>query len=130
MSCYLNEIQSLNIFSFIYLKINLFFFKVFYVDFGNYEVVPLDLLYHLPFKYVLPKVMAIRLSLNGVDKATETIEMQRAFKQFVDDKLLHMKVIPTSKRVAIPKCELWDLQSKTSALDVLNRAAKHAYPGN
>lgn len=74
--------------------------------------------------------MAIRLCLGGVEKSTVTIEMQKAFKQFVDNRLLHMKVIPNPQRMAIPKCELWDPESKTSALDVVNRAARHAYPGN
>ncbi|VEN51588.1 unnamed protein product, partial [Callosobruchus maculatus] len=72
-------------------------FKVFYVDFGNYEVVPLDFLYQIPFKYVLPKVMAIRFSLDGVEKSTVTLEMQCAFKKFVDNRLLHMKVLPSQK---------------------------------
>ncbi|XP_018571230.1 maternal protein tudor isoform X2 [Anoplophora glabripennis] len=103
-------------------------FKVFYVDFGNYEVVPLDALYQIPFKYVIPRVMAIRFSLAGVEKSTVTLEMQCAFKQFVDNRLLYMKVLPTPTRMAIPKCELWDPETKTSALDVVNRAAQNAYP--
>lgn len=73
--------------------------------------------------------MAIRLSLAGVEKPTVTLEMQCAFKTFVDNRLLHMKVLPTATRMAIPKCELWDPETKTSALDVVNRAARHAYPG-
>lgn len=104
-------------------------FQVFYVDFGNHEIVPLDSLYQIPFKYVLPKVMAIRLSLAGVEKSTVTIEMQCAFKKFVDNRLLHMKILPSPTRMAVPKCELWDPETKTSALDVVNRAAQHAYPG-
>ncbi|KAJ8954517.1 hypothetical protein NQ318_000749 [Aromia moschata] len=103
-------------------------FKVFYVDFGNYEVVPLDALYQIPFKYVLPKVMAIRFSLAGIEKSTVTLEMRCAFKQFVDNRLLHMKVLPTPTRTALPKCQLWDPETKTSALDVVQRAARHAYP--
>lgn len=103
-------------------------FKVFYVDFGNYEVVPLDALFQIPFRFVLPKIMAIRFALAGVEKSTVTLEMQCAFKKFVDNRLLHMKVLPTSTRLVIPKCELWDPETKTSALDVVNRAALNAYP--
>ncbi|XP_072393334.1 protein tudor-like isoform X2 [Diabrotica undecimpunctata] len=103
-------------------------FKVFFVDFGNYEVLPLECLYQIPFKYVLPKVMAIRFSLAGVDKATVTIDMRSAFKKFVDNRLLHMKVLPSPTRTALPKCELWDPETMTSALDVVIRAAKHSYP--
>lgn len=72
--------------------------------------------------------MAIRFSLAGVEKSTVTLEMQCAFKQFVDNRLLYMKVLPTPTRMAIPKCELWDPETKTSALDVVNRAAQNAYP--
>ncbi|KAL1491704.1 hypothetical protein ABEB36_012262 [Hypothenemus hampei] len=103
-------------------------FKVFYVDFGNSEILPLEALYQIPFKYVLPKVMAIRLALNGVDKSTVTMEMKLAFKKFVDNRLLYMKVLPSAQKAAIPKCELWDPETKTNALDVINRAAQHAYP--
>ncbi|XP_076270545.1 tudor domain containing protein isoform X2 [Rhynchophorus ferrugineus] len=103
-------------------------FKVFYVDFGNYETLPLEALYQIPFKYVLPKVMAIRLSLNGVEKSTVTLDMLLAFKKFVDNRLLYMKVLPSNKKTTIPKCEMWDPETKTNALDVINRAAQHAYP--
>ncbi|CAH2004813.1 unnamed protein product [Acanthoscelides obtectus] len=103
-------------------------FKVFYVDFGNYEVVPLESLYQIPFKCVLPKVMAVRFSLDGVEKSTVTLEMQCAFKQFVDNRLLHMTVLHSPKRMPVPKCVLLDPTTKTSALDVVNRAARHAYP--
>ncbi|KAG5895989.1 hypothetical protein JTB14_005095 [Gonioctena quinquepunctata] len=103
-------------------------FKVFYVDFGNYEIVSLDSVFQIPFKYVIPKVMAIRFALAGVEKATVTIEMQVVFKKFVDNRMLHMKVLPAPTRMAVPKCELWDPESKTSALDVVNRAALHSYP--
>lgn len=72
--------------------------------------------------------MAIRFSLAGVEKSTVTLEMQCSFKQFVDNRLLYMKVLPTPTRMAIPKCELWDPETKTSALDVVNRAAQNAYP--
>uniref|UniRef100_A0A6P7FIK6 Uncharacterized protein LOC114328275 isoform X2 n=1 Tax=Diabrotica virgifera virgifera TaxID=50390 RepID=A0A6P7FIK6_DIAVI len=103
-------------------------FKVFFVDFGNYETLPLESLFQIPFKYVLPKVMAIRFSLFGVEKATVTIDMRSAFKKFVDTRLLHMKVLPSPTRTALPKCELWDPETMTSALDVVIRAAKHSYP--
>ncbi|XP_066262033.1 maternal protein tudor isoform X3 [Euwallacea similis] len=103
-------------------------FKIFYVDFGNYETLPLECLYQIPFKYVLPKVMAIRVALNGVEKSTVTMEMLLAFKKFVDNRLLYMKVLSSAKKITIPKCELWDPATKTNALDVINRAAQYAYP--
>ncbi|XP_023023151.2 protein tudor isoform X2 [Leptinotarsa decemlineata] len=103
-------------------------FKVYYVDFGNYEIVSLDSLFQIPFKYIIPKVMAIRFALAGVEKSTVTHEMQVAFKNFVDNRLLHMTVLQARTRMAIPKCELWDPKSETSALDVVIRAVQHAYP--
>ncbi|CAH0557520.1 unnamed protein product [Brassicogethes aeneus] len=103
-------------------------FKVFYVDFGNYEVIPSTSLFQIPFKFVLPKVMAIRLGLANLEKSTVTIEMQCAFKKFVDDRLLHMKVLPAATRLAVPKCELWDPLTGTTALEVVYSAARNAYP--
>lgn len=72
--------------------------------------------------------MAIRFSLAGVEKSTVTLEMQCAFKKFVDDRLLHMTVLSGRTKLAVPKCELYDPQTETSALDVVNRAARNAYP--
>ncbi|RZB39064.1 maternal protein tudor [Asbolus verrucosus] len=103
-------------------------FKVFYVDFGNFEVIPLEALYEIPFKYVIPKVMAIRFALAGVEKSTVTLEMQCAFKQFVDNRLIHMKVMPMTARTSLPRCELWDPETHVTALDVVNQAASSAYP--
>ncbi|XP_050306722.1 maternal protein tudor-like isoform X2 [Anthonomus grandis grandis] len=103
-------------------------FKVFYVDFGNYETLPFECLYQIPFSFVLPKVMAVRVALNGVERSTVTIEMMLAFKKFVDNRLLCMKVLPSVKKSIINKCELWDPETKITALDVINRAAQHAYP--
>ncbi|XP_056634538.1 maternal protein tudor-like [Diorhabda sublineata] len=103
-------------------------FRVFFVDFGNYEVLPADSLFQIPFKYVLPKVMAIRFCLAGVEKPTVTIDMQIAFKKFVDNRLLHMKVLPSPTKTALPKCELRDPNTNTSALEVVMNAAKHSYP--
>ncbi|XP_063903150.1 maternal protein tudor isoform X3 [Zophobas morio] len=103
-------------------------YKVFYVDFGNFEVVPLESLYEIPFKFVIPKVMAIRFALAGVEKSTVTLEMQCAFKQFVDNRLIHMKVMPMTTRTSLPRCELWDPESQISALDIVNQAASAGYP--
>ncbi|XP_008191203.2 maternal protein tudor isoform X2 [Tribolium castaneum] len=103
-------------------------FKVFYVDFGNFEVIPLESLYEIPFKFVIPKVMAIRFALAGVEKSTVTLEMQCAFKQFVDNRLIHMKVMPMTTRTSLPRCELWDPESGISALDIVTKAALSNYP--
>ncbi|XP_044268321.1 maternal protein tudor-like isoform X2 [Tribolium madens] len=103
-------------------------FKVFYVDFGNFEVISLESLYEIPFKFVIPKVMAIRFALAGVEKSTVTLEMQCAFKQFVDNRLIHMKVMPMTTRTSLPRCELWDPESGINALDIVTKAASSSYP--
>lgn len=82
------------------------YFQVFYVDFGNSEIVPLEAIYQIPFKYVLPKVMAIRFTLSGVEKSTVTMEMKCAFKTFVDNRLLRMKVLPAAARTVLPRYAL------------------------
>ncbi|XP_045471417.1 maternal protein tudor-like isoform X3 [Harmonia axyridis] len=103
-------------------------YKLFYVDFGNTEIVPPDNIYQMPFKYIIPKIMAVRLSLEGIDKSTVTLEMQCAFKQFVDNRLLMMEVFPSKKKMCLPKCRMWDPETNTDVLEILNKAAKIAYP--
>lgn len=101
--------------------------QVFFVDFGNTEVVPLDNLFQIPFKYVIPKVMAMRFSLAGLEKSNVTLEMKCAFKDFVCNRPLTMRVTPAARRCALPTCDLWD-EKGTFALDVLQQAASLSYP--
>ncbi|KAK9869541.1 hypothetical protein WA026_003297 [Henosepilachna vigintioctopunctata] len=103
-------------------------YKLFYVDFGNTELVPPENLYQMAFKFIIPKIMAIRLSLAGVEKTSITLDMQCAFKHFVDNRLLMMEVLPAAKKMALPKCRMWDPVSNIDVIDVLNRAAQNAYP--
>lgn len=97
------------------------------MDFGNTEIVPLDNLYQIPFKYVIPKVMAMRFALKGLEKSNVTIEMKCSFKEFVSNRQLTMRVAPSAKRSALPACELWD-DSKVNVLDILKQAAMQSYP--
>lgn len=98
------------------------------MDFGNFEVVPLESLYEIPFKYVIPKVMALRFALASIEKSEVTLEMQCAFKKFVDNRLVQIKVMPTGVRTALPRCELWDPETNINALDVVKQAATNLYP--
>ncbi|XP_025835446.1 maternal protein tudor-like isoform X2 [Agrilus planipennis] len=102
-------------------------YKVFYVDFGNTELLSIDSLYQVPFKFVIPKVMAMRYALAGLDRSSVTLEMKCAFKEFVKEKLLHMRVLPAPARSALPLCELWD-DNNINVLDVIRKAALVAYP--
>ncbi|KAK4880286.1 hypothetical protein RN001_008432 [Aquatica leii] len=102
-------------------------YKVFYVDFGNTEIVPITNLYQIPFKYVILKVMAMRYALAGLERSSVTLEMKCAFKEFVSDKLLRMRSLPPPSRSALPLCNLWD-SNNINVLDVLKKAAMLAYP--
>lgn len=103
-------------------------FKVYYVDFGNSEVVPFSSLYTIPPEFVIPKVMAMRYALAGLDRSNVTIEMKVAFKRYVQDRPLLMKVhqLPEG-RSYIPLCDLFG-EDGVSALDVVISAATASYP--
>lgn len=103
-------------------------FKVYYVDFGNSELVPFDELYSIPPDYVVPKVMAMRYALAGLDRANVTPQMKAAFKNHVCDKKFLMRVHrPPEGRSHIPLCELMD-EDGVSALDIIMQAAMASYP--
>ncbi|KAF5277757.1 hypothetical protein FQR65_LT03737 [Abscondita terminalis] len=102
-------------------------YKVFYVDFGNTEVVPITNLYQIPFKYVILKVMAMRYALAGLERSSVTLEMKCAFKEFVSDKLLRMRSLPPPTRSGLPLCDLYD-SNNVNVLDILKKAAMLAYP--
>lgn len=71
--------------------------------------------------------MAMRFALAGLEKSNVTLEMKCAFKDFVCDRPLKMRVAPAPRRSALPTCELWD-ENGVYALDVLKRAAMLSYP--
>nr|XP_022905962.1 maternal protein tudor-like isoform X2 [Onthophagus taurus] len=102
-------------------------YKVFYVDFGNTEVLPFNKLFQIPVKYVIPKVMATRFALSGLETANVSIEMKCAFKDFVNNKLLRMRVQPPAAKSGLPLCDLWD-ENGLKAIDVIRNSALHSYP--
>lgn len=71
--------------------------------------------------------MAMRFALTGLEKSNVTLEMKCAFKDFVCNRPLMMRVAPAPRRSALPTCELWD-EKGVYALDVLKRAAMLSYP--
>lgn len=102
-------------------------FQVFYVDFGNTELLQFDKLYQIPFKYVIPKVMATRFALAGLESSTVSMEMKCKFKEFVNNRPLFMRVKPAATKSALPLCELWD-ETGAKALDMIKQAALLSYP--
>ncbi|XP_031343313.1 maternal protein tudor-like isoform X2 [Photinus pyralis] len=101
--------------------------KVFYVDFGNTEVVANERLFQIPLKFVIMKVMSTRYALAGLENTTVTLEMKCAFKEFVSDKLLRMHSLPPPAKFGLPLCHLWD-EKQNNALDVMRKVALLAYP--
>lgn len=71
--------------------------------------------------------MAMRFALVGLEKSNVTLEMKCAFKDFVCNRPLMMRVAPAPRRSALPTCELWD-ENGVYALNVLKRAAMLSYP--
>lgn len=71
--------------------------------------------------------MAMRFALAGLEKSNVTLEMKCAFKDFVCNRQLTMRVAPAPRRAALPTCELWD-ENHVYALDVLKRAAMLSFP--
>lgn len=71
--------------------------------------------------------MAIRFALAGLENCNVTLEMKCAFKEFVSNRQLMMRVKPSTKRSALPTCDLWDEQG-VNVLDVIKRAAMQSYP--
>lgn len=86
-----------------------------------------DKLFQIPFKFMIPKVMATRFALDGLENATISIEMKCKFKEFVNNRPLWMRVKPAATRSALPLCELWDSYD-IKALDMIKEAALLSYP--
>lgn len=71
--------------------------------------------------------MAMRFSLAGLEKSNVTLEMKCAFKEFVANKKLRMKIVPSPRRMAFQCCELYD-ENNVNVLDVLRKVATPCYP--
>lgn len=69
--------------------------------------------------------MAMRFALNGIDNSAVSIEMKCAFKNFVNNKILHMKVKKAQGPLAL--CDLWDENGK-NAFDIIKDAGVESYP--
>ncbi|GLV42845.1 tudor [Carabus blaptoides fortunei] len=82
--------------------------KTYYVDFGNTDILPFTNIFQIPQKYVMPKVMSMRFTLAGLKKFNVTNEMKCAFKEFVTNKLLRLKVLKLDNSPVIQYCELYD----------------------
>jgi Tudor domain. len=68
--------------------------RLYYVDFGNSEVVPYSEIFELPKQFFIPEVMALHFALAGLKNLTVTEDIKSYFKELVTEKLLRLRVIP------------------------------------
>jgi len=68
--------------------------KLYYVDFGNSEVVPYSEIFELPQQFIFTEVMALHFALAGLKNLTVSEDIKSYFKELVTEKLLRLRVIP------------------------------------
>jgi tudor domain-containing protein 1/4/6/7 len=68
--------------------------KLYYVDFGNSEVVPYSEIFELPKQFIFPEVMALHFALGGLKNLTISEDIKSYFKELVTEKVLRLRVIP------------------------------------
>lgn len=68
--------------------------KLFFVDFGDTEMVSYYDIFDIPEEFVKPKVYAMRFCLSGVKKLEKGPHLNETFKQLASGKILTLKVVP------------------------------------
>ncbi|CAH2090850.1 unnamed protein product [Euphydryas editha] len=91
--------------------------KLFFVDFGDTEMVSYYDIFDIPEEFVKPNVFAMRFCLSGVKKLEKSPHLNEAFKQLVNGKVLTLKVVPPEGPPLIQYGELF-LDNK-NVLDLL-----------
>lgn len=84
--------------------------KVFYVDFGNMDVLPFSDVFQIPCDLLRQPVMSMRFTLAGLEAIPITEEVNCAFKEHVTNRLLVMKVLKTDDSSLMQCCELYDTE--------------------
>lgn len=92
--------------------------KTYYVDFGNHDVLPFSNIFQIPFKYILPKVMSTRFTLAGLKNVNVNNKMKCAFKDYVTNRLLKLKVLKLDGSPVMQYCELFD-ENNQNIINVL-----------
>ncbi|XP_047534824.1 maternal protein tudor-like isoform X1 [Vanessa atalanta] len=67
--------------------------KLFFVDFGDTEMVSYYDIFDIPEEFVKPNVFAMRFCLSGVKKLQKSPHLNEAFKQLVNGKVLTLRVV-------------------------------------
>lgn len=91
--------------------------KLFFVDFGDTEMVSYYDIFDIPEEFVKPNVFAMRFCLSGVKKLEKGPHLNETFKQLVTEKILTLKVVPPEGPPLIQYGELY-VENK-NVLDLL-----------
>ncbi|CAH1638555.1 unnamed protein product [Spodoptera littoralis] len=67
--------------------------KLFFVDFGDTEMVSYYDIFDIPDEFVKPNVFAMRFCLSGVKKLEKGLHLNETFKQLVNGKVMTLKVV-------------------------------------
>ncbi|XP_028158035.1 maternal protein tudor-like isoform X4 [Ostrinia furnacalis] len=91
--------------------------KLFFVDFGDTEMVSYYDIFDIPEEFVKPNVFAMRFCLSGVKKLEKGPHLNETFKQLVNGKVLTLRVVAPEGPPLIQYGELY-LDNK-NVLDLL-----------
>ncbi|XP_032520783.2 maternal protein tudor-like isoform X1 [Danaus plexippus] len=91
--------------------------KLFFVDFGDTEMVSYYDIFDIPEEFVKPNVFAMRFCLSGVKKLEKSPHLVESFKQLVNGKVLTLRVVAPEGPPLIQYGELY-LDNK-NVLDLL-----------
>ncbi|XP_063382332.1 maternal protein tudor-like [Cydia fagiglandana] len=91
--------------------------KLFFVDFGDTEMVSYYDIFDIPEEFVKPNVFAMRFCLSGVKKLQKGPYLNEAFKQLVNGKVMTLRVVKPEGPPLIQYGELY-LDNK-NVLDLL-----------
>ncbi|XP_068618170.1 maternal protein tudor-like isoform X2 [Battus philenor] len=91
--------------------------KLFFVDFGDTEMVSYYDIFDIPEEFVKPNVFALRFCLSGVKKLEKGPYLNETFKQLVNGKVLTLKVVAPEGPPLIQYGEL--LLDNKNVLDLL-----------
>ncbi|KAM3966126.1 LOW QUALITY PROTEIN: tudor domain containing protein [Aphomia sociella] len=96
--------------------------KLFFVDFGDTEMVSYYDIFDIPEEFVKPNVFAMRFCLSGVKKLEKGPHLTETFKQLVNGKVLTLRVVAPEGPPLIQYGELY-LDNK-NVLDLLSANMK------
>lgn len=91
--------------------------KLFFVDFGDTEMVSYYDIFDIPEEFVKPNVFAMRFCLSGVKKLEKGPHLNETFKQLVNGKVLTLRVVAPEGPPLIQYGELY--MDNKNVLDLL-----------